>query len=172
MLKNKKYGGFTLLEMLVVVLIIGILAAIALPQYKFAVAKSKYSTLKNITKSLKESVDRYYLVHNALPIQFSDLDIDLPITREKDSTSSFYIYFPGVDNCEVYHVPENLNVICSKEIGNKVMRHIIPAYPWTERQCDTYSTDTSDITNKVCQHETGKTAKQANCNKSRCVYNY
>lgn len=38
---NKK--GFTLIEMLVVVLIIGILAGVALPQYRNAVDRSKFS---------------------------------------------------------------------------------------------------------------------------------
>ena len=72
---NKK--GFTLLELLVVVLIIGILAAIALPQYKMAVAKSKFATMKNNLKAMDEAEDRYYLVHNQYTKNLSELDIDI-----------------------------------------------------------------------------------------------
>ena len=74
--QNRK--GFTLLELLVVVLIIGILAAIALPQYKFAVAKSKFATLKNIVKATVEAEERYYMLHNDYTPNISGLDIDIP----------------------------------------------------------------------------------------------
>ena len=53
MKRNKQ--AFTLIEILVVVLIIGILAAVALPQYQIAVAKSRYSTVKNLTKSILQA---------------------------------------------------------------------------------------------------------------------
>ena len=60
--KNKKLKkGFTLIEMLVVVLIIGILAAIALPQYENAVEKSKASEALIILKSLQQQQALCYL---------------------------------------------------------------------------------------------------------------
>ena len=68
--------------MLVVVLIIGILAAIALPQYKMAVGKAQFSTLKSLTKSLQQSAQRYYMLHNTYQgvnnSNFANLDIEKP----------------------------------------------------------------------------------------------
>lgn len=58
-MKNKQ--GFTLIEMLVVVLIIGILAGIALPQYEMAVEKAKATEALMNMRTIIGAVERTIL---------------------------------------------------------------------------------------------------------------
>ena len=60
---NKK--GFTLLELLVVVLIIGILASIALPQYQMAVTKAKVASMLPLMRRFKDAMAEYKLQHGS-----------------------------------------------------------------------------------------------------------
>ncbi|MDR0645724.1 MAG: prepilin-type N-terminal cleavage/methylation domain-containing protein, partial [Elusimicrobiota bacterium] len=72
---NKK--AFTLIEMLVVVLIIGILAAIALPQYQKSVQKTRGAQLYTLVKSFVEAQKRYYLINGEYSTKFDNFDITL-----------------------------------------------------------------------------------------------
>ncbi len=60
---QKKNKGFTLIEMLVVVLIIGILAGIALPQYQMAVTKAKVASILPLMRRWKDALIEYKLQH-------------------------------------------------------------------------------------------------------------
>ena len=68
--------GFTLLELLVVVLIIGILAGIALPQYQRAKEKSIMTEGIQLAKQIAEANQRYYLVNDKYADDIRDLDIE------------------------------------------------------------------------------------------------
>lgn len=70
--------GFTLLEMLVVSLIIGILASIALPKYQLAVEKSRATEGITILRSLRDAQFNYFLIHGKYSDNINDLDFSFP----------------------------------------------------------------------------------------------
>src|SRR5438105_8558884 len=59
--------GFTLIELMIVVAIVGILAAIALPAYQDYVVRSKMSETEAAIAACKTSVSEYLSSHNSLP---------------------------------------------------------------------------------------------------------
>ena len=167
MKNNKK--GFTLLELLVVVLIIGILATIALPQYKMAVGKTKFSELKTITKAVQQSAQRYYMTNGTYNLKAKDLDLDLDITGGEDDRS---FYLRGGIRCEIWSEGSQQRVMCQKTIFKKTMQFFVHRENGRPVLCTTNSLDKNDNSNKLCQKETGKTASQARCNGGYCNYNY
>ena len=59
LLKKRERGGFTLLELLMVVIIIAILASIALPQYIRATEKARATEALQLAGAIRASENRY-----------------------------------------------------------------------------------------------------------------
>jgi len=63
----KRMKGFTLIELLIVVAIIAILAAIAVPNFLEAQVRSKVSRVRTDHRSLATAIEAYYVDNNSYP---------------------------------------------------------------------------------------------------------
>src|SRR5438105_1793196 len=85
--RNSK--GFTLVEILIVVIILGILAAIVIPQFSNASTSAKTSAVTSTAQSLRSQVLLYKLQHNdnlPAPATFWTL-----MTTQTDATGAAYV---------------------------------------------------------------------------------
>ena len=83
----EKNTGFTLIEMLVVVLILGILTSIALPQYQRAVKRAQGTEARVTGKAIADAQNIYYMENKKYDAQFvsnggSKLAIRYPEMRD------------------------------------------------------------------------------------------
>jgi len=85
--KNKK-AGFTLIELMVVVIVVGILAAAAVPIYKFAMSRAYASEAKATMGTIRASELVYYTENNDTYLH--------AVSNNSDATSDLMVLV-GVD---------------------------------------------------------------------------
>ena len=81
---NSSKKGFTLVEILIVVIILGILAAIVVPQFTEASSDAKLSNLTTNLQAIRAQLELYRLHHNgAYP---ADVSVGLTSKTDSDGT--------------------------------------------------------------------------------------
>lgn len=70
----RKQQGFTLLEMLIAVIILGILAAIIIPQITVSTEDTKVSATKSNLSAIRNAVEQYYVQHGNVYPGKKDVD--------------------------------------------------------------------------------------------------
>ena len=81
-------SGFTLTELLTVVLIIGILTSIALPQYRRSVARADAMEALVNLRTLFDSAKRYKAANSEAPLKLQGLDISF-FDASSDTADTF-----------------------------------------------------------------------------------
>ena len=150
-------NGFTLIELLVVVLIIGILAAIALPQYQKAVMRSRYATLKNLTKTIATAETVYHLTNDSYTTEMEDLEIGLTGGTFNEESPREYVYPWGY--CRVAQQSNTkITITCHNTNISMAYVTVLEEAETPRTSCYVYgSLDPEDfpLQNQICKEETG-----------------
>ncbi len=89
-------GGFTFVEMIVVVIVIGILITLALPNYAFVVEKTRSGEGLQILESIRHAqLAYYYENNNTFANDLADLDMEIPTPVHFDALTDADIHNPG-----------------------------------------------------------------------------
>ncbi|HFC4986738.1 TPA: pilin, partial [Neisseria gonorrhoeae] len=75
---NTLQKGFTLIELMIVIAIVGILAAVALPAYQDYTARAQVSEAILLAEGQKSAVTEYYLNHGIWPANNGDAGVASP----------------------------------------------------------------------------------------------
>ena len=91
--RRKQDAGFTLIELMIIMAIIGVLAVVAIPSFVGAIKQAREAVLKEDLHVLREAIDSYTMDKQKAPQSLDDLVQEGylkevpqdPMTRAKDS---------------------------------------------------------------------------------------
>ena len=141
LLKNQ--SGFTLIEMLIVVILLGILATIIIPQVSVSTDDAKLNTLSANLSQLRNAIELYYYQHsNAYP------GASVPATKPGDVTDEATAFVAQLSR----YTDASGNIANTKDATYKYGPYLkggaLPKNPYNDKTDVTVDTTEDDITEK------------------------
>ena len=152
--------AFTLIEILVAVLIIGILAAIAVPQYKLSVQRSTYAKVRLALQDIIRAQQLFYLNNGRYANHNEEDQIDAPYQVKNNN----FI----IDSKITCKLGSSGGPLISCGVNGAIIQHWFTKSPMS-LQCLTYS-NSNFAGEKFCQFITNK--KEANPSSNSAVHSY
>ncbi|EMT0404505.1 pilin [Neisseria gonorrhoeae] len=109
---NTLQKGFTLIELMIVIAIVGILAAVALPAYQDYTARAQVSEAILLAEGQKSAVTEYYLNHGEWP---------------EDNTSAGVASASDIKGKYVKEVKVEKGVVTADTTGTKIETKHLPS---------------------------------------------
>lgn len=129
-MRKTNQKGFTIIELLVVIVIIGILVALALPQLFAAQARGRDTDRKNDLKNLQQKLENYYTDNDSYPSSLPNTEAGIANADLEGPRNTTYTYTAGdcVDTeCQSYTLSaalENDKDSAADDDGNYVLTSV------------------------------------------------
>ena len=131
--RSKTRKGFTLVELAVVIVIIGVLAAFGVPKFLVSVEKSKASEAFNYLSTVQSAQERYLAQNGVYANDVTTLDITLPAPQYFDNDTTIFSSANGGHQTWYLTLTRNAS---TSSYGNYTVN-------WNENGFDTSSSDSS-----------------------------
>lgn len=155
-LKNKEAAlknqtGFTLIEMLIVVIVLGILAMIIIPQITVSTEDAKLATLQTNLNTMRNAIELYYHQHNQIYPGAKDTDGSTALWTAGNETAAaiaFIAQLTTYTEASGKAAGDSRN-LTAPIYGPYIKTVTLPKNPFTDTVDLTCDTDETDVTERT-----------------------